>query len=46
MKCKMVEKEDKLKEELRAQILKKATIYEKQNKDKNFVPYKGNNLKK
>ena len=45
MKCKMFEKKGTLEQELKAQILKKAAIYKKQNKDKNFKPYRGNSIK-
>jgi hypothetical protein len=34
-----------LAKELKKEILKKAAIYQKKNKDKNFKPYKGNQLK-
>ena len=39
--CKVVQKEGPLVAELKKQILTKATIYKKQNKDKNFKPYAG-----
>ena len=45
MKCKMFEKSGNLESELKAQILKQAAIYKKQNKDKNFKPYRGSGLK-
>ena len=45
MKCKMFEKKGNLESELKAQILKQAAIYKKQNKDKNFKKYHGNSLK-
>jgi len=45
MKCKMFEKGGNLESELKAQILKQAAIYKKQNKDKNFKKYHGNSLK-
>ena len=45
MKCKMFEKKGTLEQELKAQILKKAAIYKKHNKDKNFKPYRGNSIK-
>ena len=45
MKCKMFEKSGNLESELKAQILKQAAIYKKQNKDKNFKKYHGNSLK-
>ena len=40
LKCKISEKSSKLSSELQKEILKKAVIYEKQNIDKNFKPYK------
>ena len=40
--CTISQKEGKLKTELTKEILKKATIYKKQTKDKNFKPYLGN----
>tara|TARA_A100001388_G_scaffold237289_1_gene191579 strand:- start:4033 stop:4608 length:576 start_codon:yes stop_codon:yes gene_type:complete len=39
--CKITEQEGNLKTELLKNILKQATIYEKQKKDKNFKPYSG-----
>ena len=39
--CKISQKTGSLSTELKKQILSKATIYKKQNKDKNFKPYKG-----
>ena len=39
--CKISQKTGSLSVELKKQILSKATIYKKQNKDKNFKPYKG-----
>ncbi len=39
LKCKVEEKVSKLNKELQKEILKKAAIYAKQNKDKNFKPY-------
>ena len=39
--CKISQKTGSLSAELKRQILSKATIYKKQNKDKNFKPYKG-----
>ena len=41
--CKISQKTGSLSAELKKQILSKATIYKKQNKDKNFKPYKGGN---
>ena len=38
--CKINKQEGKLKKELTKQILAKATIYQKQKKDKNFKPYR------
>ena len=38
MKCTISEQQGNLKEELKKEILKKATIDKKQNKDKNFKP--------
>ena len=45
MKCTVSEQQGDLKKELKKEILKKATIYKKQNKDKNFKPYNVTNLK-
>ena len=39
--CKISEKTGNLVAELKKKILNKAAIYQKQNKDKNFKPYKG-----
>ena len=39
--CKITEKTGSLVTELKKKILSKATIYKKENKDKNFKPYKG-----
>ncbi len=39
--CKITEKSGSLVTELKKKILSKATIYKKENKDKNFKPYKG-----
>ena len=39
--CKVSLKTGSLSAELKKKILSKATIYKKQNKDKNFKPYKG-----
>ena len=39
--CKVIQKKGPLVAELKKQILTKATIYKKQNKDKNFKPYAG-----
>ena len=37
--CKIIENEGNLGKELKKQILRKAAIYKKQSKDKNFKPY-------
>ena len=42
--CKIVQKTGALTAELKKEILTKATIYKKQNKDKNFKPYKGKSV--
>ncbi len=39
--CKVTQKTGTLVAELRREILSKASIYKKQNKDKNFKPYSG-----
>ena len=39
MNCKISEREGNLKKEIKKEILKKAAIYKKQKKDKNFKPY-------
>ena len=39
--CKISQKTGSLSAELKKQILSKATIYKKQNQEKNFKPYKG-----
>ena len=39
--CKVSQKTGSLSAELKRQILSKATIYKKQNQEKNFKPYKG-----
>ena len=39
--CKISQKTGSLTAELKKKILSRATIYEKQNKDKNFKPYNG-----
>tara|TARA_Y100000389_G_scaffold172421_1_gene180814 strand:+ start:244 stop:801 length:558 start_codon:yes stop_codon:yes gene_type:complete len=41
--CSITEQKGNLTTELTKKILKKATIYQKQNKDKNFKPYVGSN---
>ena len=43
--CIVNEKTNDLAKELKKEILKKAAIYKEKNKDKNFKPYKGNQLK-
>ena len=45
MKCVISEQDGNLKKELKKEILKKAAIYKKQNKDKNFKPYEVTDLK-
>ena len=45
MKCTVSEQQGDLKKELKKEILKKATIYKKQKKDKNFKPYNVTDLK-
>ena len=42
--CKVSQKTGSLSAELKKKILSKATIYKKQNKDKNFKPYKGSSV--
>ena len=44
--CKVSERNTELKKELKKQILKKAAIYQKQNKDKDFKPYNPSGTKK
>ena len=41
LKCIISQQNQKIGSELRKEILKKATIYQKQSKDKNFKPYLG-----
>jgi hypothetical protein len=43
--CIVNERTNDLAKELKKEILKKATIYKEKNKDKNFKPYKGNQIK-
>ncbi len=43
--CKISQKSGSLLTELKKEILSKAAIYKKQNKDKNFKPYKGSAVK-
>ena len=45
MRCIISESNGTLKNELKKEILKKAAIYKKQNKDKNFKPYDVTDLK-
>ena len=42
--CKVTQKSGSLLAELKKEILTKATIYKKQNKDKNFKPYEGSSV--
>ena len=44
--CKISQKTGSLSAELKKQILSKATIYKKQNDDKNFKPYQGGTNRK
>ena len=44
MNCKINEQKGNLEKELKKEILKKATIYKKQSKDKNFKPYQQSTL--
>ena len=44
--CKITQKQGELVTELKREILSKATIYKKQNKDKNFKPYNNAQLDK
>ena len=45
MNCKISERDSDLKKELQKEILKKAAVYKKQTKDKNFKPYEVTDLK-
>tara|TARA_S200000501_G_C20762684_1_gene716835 strand:+ start:409 stop:987 length:579 start_codon:yes stop_codon:yes gene_type:complete len=45
LNCKISQKTGTLSAELKKSILSKATVYKKQNKDKNFKPYKGSAIK-
>ena len=45
MQCSITERDGALKNELKKEILKKAAIYQKQTKDKNFKPYEVIDLK-
>ena len=46
MNCSVSEQEGNLKKELKKEILKKAAIYKKQTKDKNFKPYQPSSIGK
>ena len=46
MSCKIFEKDGVLKNELRKEILKQATIYQKQSKDKDFKKYNASEIKR
>ena len=45
MNCTIFQQEGDLEKELKKEILKKAAIYKKQTKDKNFKPYQSTDLK-
>ena len=45
MSCTISQQEGNLEKELKKEILKKAAIYKKQTKDKNFKPYQSTDLK-
>ena len=45
MNCTISQQEGNLEKELKKEILKKAAIYKKQSKDKNFKPYQSTKLK-
>ena len=45
MNCTISQQEGNLEKELKKEILKKAAIYKKQTKDKNFKPYQSTKLK-
>ena len=45
MNCTISERDSDLKKELQKEILKKAAVYKKQTKDKNFKPYEVTDLK-
>ena len=45
LNCKITQKTGTLSSELKKSILSKAAVYKKQNKDKNFKPYKGSAVK-
>ena len=44
MNCEIIERDGVLKNELRKEILKQATIYQKQSKDKNFKKYNASDI--
>ena len=44
LKCKIIQTDGVLVTEIKRKILKQAAIYEKENKDKNFKPYKNQGL--
>ena len=44
LKCEIIQTDGVLVTEIKKKILKQAAIYEKQSKDKNFKPYKNQNL--
>ena len=46
MSCKIFERDGVLKNELRKEILKQATIYQKQSKDKDFKKYNASEIKR
>jgi hypothetical protein len=46
MNCEIIERDGVLKNELRKEILKQATIYQKQNKDKDFKKYNASEIKR
>jgi hypothetical protein len=45
MKCTISQQKGNLEKELKKEILKKAAIYKKQTKDKNFKPYQSTSIK-
>ena len=44
MSCEVFEKDGVIKNELRKEILKQATIYKKQSKDKDFKKYNASDI--
>jgi len=46
LSCRIFEKDGVLKTELRKEILRQATVYQKQKKDKNFKKYKASEIKR